>query len=452
MIWTLVLSAALARDPWGPAAEEELPPEGSTEALTEDREAPELGTPPDETTAGEALLWVPRVVLAPAYAVERYLLYPPIRAVSIWAERNRVLVRVVDTFTLVDTRYRVRLYPTTLIDFGFRPSVGLFFGVKGNDAPYSNTSLQAAYGGDDWVAVKLAQRVTLSDAPTDNEDGLGSTELTLSAHYIDRPDHIFVVQDATASDGRTRFSRQQVGGALALDIAAPRYLVVELEGGGEQNTFGTGANLFDDPSTDAVIETGDVSGFGGYTLLHGAIEAALDSRGARPLHGSGGRLDLASTLATDLETGGSMTAASAEASGFLDLSGRDHTLGISQFVAMTSGQVPFTEQVTLGGGEHMRGFLEGYFRGGGALVSTLQYNWPVWVFTDATLFAELGGAFPDLATIDSSNLAASAGTGLRTSGRRDTSFQAIVAVGSAPLDQDFAVDSVRVVLGTNRGF
>ena len=43
---------------------------------------------------------------------------------------------------------------------------------------------------------------------------------------------------------------------------------------------------------------------------------------------------------------------------------------------------------------------------GSALVTSAQYSWPIWVYTDAILFGEMGGAFDeDLGDVSLDNMA-----------------------------------------------
>ncbi len=454
LLWCAVAVAQDDREPWGPDADD-TPPVEVEGPVTEKREAPDYDSR-DVPPPAEKLLWVPRTVLSPVYAVDRYLLYPPIRAVAIWAEKNHIPVRVVNSFTVFDDDYRLRIYPTTLIDFGFRPSVGLLAGLKGKNAPYSVGSIQAAYGGNGWVAFNLRESLALTADGREGDSLLSGSDVNLSVKYIDRPDHVFFGLGSATQAQRTRFSRKQIAGEIRVHGTLPAWLAGDLSVGVDQNSFGRGRSVvFDEPSIESRFDIREIPGFNGYTLLYGDIAASLDTRDGRPAQGSGARLDLAHRMGFDLEGPYDMTRSTGEISAFVDLSGRNHTIGLSQFagVAGSSGvDVPFTEQLVLGGNEHLRGFLDGRFRGNAALSSALQYNWPIWVFTDATIFAEVGGVYDDFGSVDIGEMSSAFGTGLRTNGERETSFQALVAVGTTQFGGDIQIDTVRLVVGTNRGF
>jgi len=55
--------------------------------------------------------------------------------------------------------------------------------------------------------------------------------------------------------------------------------------------------------------------------------------------------------------------------------------------------VPFTELVSLGGADSLRGFPAGRFRDHSSLMFTAEYRWAVWLAADAALFADWGGVF-----------------------------------------------------------
>ena len=72
---------------------------------------------------------------------------------------------------------------------------------------------------------------------------------------------------------------------------------------------------------------------------------------------------------------------------------------------------------------------------------------------DGNVFLEAGNAFDArLAGFAPERLHGSAGLGFRTTGDRDQSFDLILAAGSTRFDQPFAIESVRVAIGVNRGF
>jgi outer membrane protein assembly factor BamA len=55
--------------------------------------------------------------------------------------------------------------------------------------------------------------------------------------------------------------------------------------------------------------------------------------------------------------------------------------------------VPFSELLTLGGVDTLRGYRLGAFRDQSLLMFTAEYRWPVWMYADAALFVDWGGTF-----------------------------------------------------------
>ncbi|HET7718921.1 MAG TPA: hypothetical protein VFK43_03065, partial [Acidimicrobiales bacterium] len=147
-----------------------------------------------------------------------------------------------------------------------------------------------------------------------------------------------------------------------------------------------------------------------------------------------------------------------ELAGFLDLTGHGNVLGArvaARFLDGRRGEIPFTEQLALGGAETMRGFPAGYLRGDSVFLAELQYRWAIWTFADAELSSALGSAFPvHFDGLGPGALHWSSGLSLRTTLSRDSSWAVGLAVGSSRLDAaDFdAADHVRLFAGLNQGF
>jgi outer membrane protein assembly factor BamA len=149
----------------------------------------------------------------------------------------------------------------------------------------------------------------------------------------------------------------------------------------------------------------------------------------------------------------------AAAAGFLDLSGHDRVIGLylaaafADPVGKNAGPIPFTEQILLGGNAPLRGFLEGRLVDRSALIAKLEYTWPVWVLLDGTLSMEAGNVFDrHLSNFEPELARLSFTMGVRAHGRRDQPFEALVGVGTKPLEEGGEIDSFRVVFGANHGF
>ena len=116
--------------------------------------------------------------------------------------------------------------------------------------------------------------------------------------------------------------------------------------------------------------------------------------------------------------------------------------------------IPMPELLVVGGMELMRGFQEGRYRGQSAFVSTLQYNYPIWVFLDGYIFVDMGNIFgPDFAEFSIDNMALSIGAGIRSNSERDTAFELLLGFGTTRFgESEFGIDTFTVLFGTTRGF
>jgi outer membrane protein assembly factor BamA len=138
----------------------------------------------------------------------------------------------------------------------------------------------------------------------------------------------------------------------------------------------------------------------------------------------------------------------------VDLDGRRRVLSLTAtalFVDPTRHDtvIPFTELVSLGGFEPMRGYLAGRMLDRSAFVTTLEYRWPVWNVLDGSLKAELGNVF--VARLDDlamNLLRFSSSIGIETSGPSDNPLQILFGVGSETFSQGGKIDSFRLFVGT----
>jgi hypothetical protein len=60
---------------------------------------------------------------------------------------------------------------------------------------------------------------------------------------------------------------------------------------------------------------------------------------------------------------------------------------------LSDSPVPFTELVTLGGVDDLRGFPFNRFRDYSSLLATVEYRYQVWMWADASIFVDYGGVF-----------------------------------------------------------
>ena len=116
-------------------------------------------------------------------------------------------------------------------------------------------------------------------------------------------------------------------------------------------------------------------------------------------------------------------------------------------------EIPFTEQASLGGFRPMGGFLEGRLVDRSDAVAMLDYQWPVWVWLDGVVHYAVGNVFGEhLDGFELGLLRQSFGMGIRSTGRRDHSFELLLAFGTRTFDDGAGIENVRFVVGTTSGF
>lgn len=419
----------------------------------ESRRLPDYDGRPDHPPAPGALVWTGRVVFFPFYVVSEYVLRRPLGWAVVAAERANLATVLLDLFTFGEQR-QAGLFPTALLDFGFKPSVGLYF--FWNDVGFRGHTVRAnaATWGKDWLRLALAERFELS----------GGMRIGWGFEAWDRPDWLFYgLGPDSDEDAAARYARLDLSGALRLEIPLPGSSHFGAYAAVRAADF-SDSRCCDDPSITARIENGTYAsppGFrSGYTLLRHGFELALDSRLPRPYPGTGVRavvraeqnLRLAGDVADEwLRYGGTL-------GGFIDLTGRNRVIGLSVTTLLSENlddeaAIPFTEQVVLGGNAPLRGFLEGRLVDQSALVAKLEYTWPVWIMLDGALSAEAGNVFGEhLDGLEGDRMRLSFGLGVRAHGRRDQPFEALLGFGTSQLRDGARPESLRLVFGTTNGF
>src|SRR5690606_16142816 len=141
---------------------------------------PDYDAVSDPVTAGEAGLWVPRVLLSPPYPGSEYVVRRPLGHVGTTAEKNQWPALLVDFFTFGPER-KAGVIPTGIIDFGLRPSVGLYFFWNEFLAENNALRARAATGGHDWWWFQLTDRLEV----------LPGHDIALRGEFSTRPDRVF---------------------------------------------------------------------------------------------------------------------------------------------------------------------------------------------------------------------------------------------------------------------
>lgn len=428
----------------------------------------------EPTTAGDVLLWIPRVLFSPLYFVSEFIVRRPLGALTTWAEREEVPTLLLDFFTFGPDRY-AGVLPTAFVDFGFRPSIGLYFFHNRFFAENNKLRAKASYGGSDWLNFVLADRVELDR----------HQDLSVRAEYLRRPDWVFGgLGPSSSDDDLARYLRRDLTTALRYRAQTWRSSSIDTEVSLTDVDYDIGRGCCDHPSVQSLVDDGRLEepvGHGdGFFVLSTSVSASLDSRKRRnlddPVEGSdfvsppgdGVRLQLRGEHHGGLDQRVVVPGAAptryewmtygATLGGFVDITGEQRVVGLSLITDFADplgegGEIPFDRNVALGGPRPMRGFLEGRLRGRSAAVALLEYRWPVWVWLDGSLHYAVGNTFgPQLEGFEFEKLRNSFGLGIQGTGSRDHVFQILLAFGTRPFEDGAGVESIRLALGATSGF
>ncbi|WP_437543523.1 BamA/TamA family outer membrane protein [Sorangium sp. So ce367] len=427
------------------------PPAAAPLAPGAKRPVPDYDGRPDEaTSAGDALLWVPRVVFFPAYLASEYLVRRPLGVLTVAAEQGEWIKELKDIFTFGPNN-NIGVVPTALLDFGFRASVGVYFFYDDLFVPGNELRVHAATGGVDWWRLTVADRIPLG----------GRAHLKLRGEADIRPDWLFSgIGPSSLERDRARYRARSVEGTATLHADFGAFSFVEAITGAKTVDF---HDICCEPTVGFRVARGrypmPASYDTGYTAYRIGGRAGLDSRLPRPARGHGVRLELSGEHAVDLERplesrwlryGGSL-------GGFVDLTGHDRIVSLVLSAAFADplgvAEVPFTELAELGGDAPMRGFREGRLRGRSAAAATLEYRYPVWAFVDGTAQVAAGNVFGEhLRDFDLDLLRMSFVLGLRTSGERDHSIDVLIGSATETFEQGAGLQELRFMVGATHGF
>jgi hypothetical protein len=398
------------------------------------------------------LLWVPRVLLFPPYLVAEYLIRKPLGFVISTAEREEVPSWLYDFFTF-GSEHQAGVVPTAYVDFDFYPSIGLY--SFWNDAFFTghDLRLRVAFGGSEWRSVAVSERFHFTRAKRGR--------LALEAAVLRRPDFAFFgVGPDTRQSALVRYGQETLGfranveqqlwraSAIRAQLSLRK---VELRRGGYD----------EDPVLEDAVAAGDLALPPGYddpyTMFRSELSAAWDNRLPRPAPGSGVRLAAHTEHSSLTSQTSSFVRYGATAGAFWDVDERHRVVSLAltaAFVDPIGGSaIPFTELVTLGGSEAMRGLYPGRLHDRSAALLQLGYRWPVWIWLDGALRTEIGNVFGEhLEGLRLSRLRWSGALGLESTGTPDNSFQVMIGIGSETFESGGRIDSWRFAVGTTSGF
>lgn len=419
----------------------------------EKRQVPDYDGRHEPTTPGDVLIWIPRVALSPLYLVSEYVVRRPLGFLVAGAERANLPEILYDLFTF-GPDHSVGILPIAFIDFGFDPSVGLYF--FWNDALARNNALRlrASTWGEDWLAARVSDRLRLID-----ED----TTLNLEASAVRRPDYVFYgLGPRTLESDISRYGASRLEASLTLDHGFWRASRFKASFGTRSVRFHRG-DYDEDPTVEEQVAAGVFAQPDrleeGYTLVYSRADLSIDTRCKRPCSGSGVRLEAQLEHDADVRDpsasgfvryGGSL-------GGFYDLADLHRVVSLSVttlFVdPLGESTIPFSELVSVGGTASMRGFVPGRLVDRSAAFATLRYRWPIWILLDGSIQLAVGNVFGEhLKGLEPSLLRFSGAIGIESVGSPDSSFELLLGMGSETFGDGGEITSVRAVLGTNHGF
>ncbi len=469
-----------APPPSGAPVEPTKPAQPTSAPIAADtkRKLPDYDGRGDEpTTAGDVLIWVPRVVLSPLYLVSEFVLRRPIGWLVSTAERENIPTLLVDFFTFGPER-QAGIIPTALIDFGFQPSIGVYFYWNKFLFEENKLRARAAFGGEDWVLLNLADRVEV----------LPGHDLGVRGEFLSRPDQLFFGFGPSSESnqglgGGPRFRMRSIEGGFRYDALLWRSSSFHSVVAVRDVNFNAFVGCCGDPTVADAIAAGqypEPPGLAdGYFIMTESVEAAWDTRhpfdqtpqrdtdGSNP-PGSGVRLAGRVEHAGGLDERRPFTGAPEQRyewiryggaiGGYLDLNQEERVLGLTvygEFVdpLREGGQIPFTEQITLGGARPMRAFLHGRLVDRSAAVAQLSYSWPIWVWLDGTFHYAVGNVFGEhLSGFETRLLRNSIALGMRSNTTRDHPFEILLGVGTKTFEDGAEIDSLRIQFGATSGF
>jgi hypothetical protein len=446
--------AATAAQPAPPAEPPALEPgfdPSHTPIDPEDkRKLPDYDGREDPTTAGDVLLWIPRLVLSPLYLVSEFVIRRPLGFLITQAELSN-LPSVLYDFLTFGPNKEAGILPIAFLDFGFEPSVGLYF--FWNNALFKGHDLRVrgSTWGQDWMAGSISSRTAIGK----------NTSFALRFSGTQRPDLVFFGEGPNSLQSeRSRYGATTWETEAEIDAGWGRASRIRVDVGLRSRRFRDG-RYGDDPTLREAVRAGDFElpdGYrDGYFIFYNRILFALDSRKARPQPGSGVRFELRAEQGSELDDGpNSYLRYGGWVGAFYDLNDRGRVVGLwvgAMFSDPLQGKVPFTELVTLGGAEAMRGFVPGRLYGRSAAAMTLNYRWPVWVFLDGSIQLSVGNVFDEhLEDFEPDLLRFSGAIGVESVGSSDSGLEVMFGVGSETFRHGGQITSFRFIFGSHYGF
>lgn len=454
-LWVSVWPAAVHAQTDAPVSEEARADADEPEAISiESRTVPNYdGREDAPASAGEALLWVPRVVLAPLYFIAEFVLRRPLELAVTSVEEQEIAGKVLRFFSFGPGN-RFFLSPSATFDLGFRPNIGAYFGVEDAFVANNELRLNYAFGGVGLHIASISNRYTWDEQ---------RWEFAVRTRFAQRPDGRYFgtgtgVRESLDSQYSLFSSDTQVYVDRKLGEVGRLRLHTDLR----FRSFGEDVSA-DDGATvpQRVLEEMESlpPGFvDGYTVHLTGAALVVDSRPERPNNSTGiqaaAELSFAYSLRDPSES--MWVNYGLSVAGYWDVSGVNHILSLAVGVRLADGirgEVPFTEQPVISGGGPMNGFIGSFLTGPSAVSATLSYSWPMWIYLDGIVHVAVGNVFDErFSGFALSKFRLSTGIGIAAVSKRDHFFEFLVGFGTDTFEAGATVDSVRLIIGARREF
>jgi hypothetical protein len=399
------------------------------------------------TTAGDVVRGIGRVLLFIPRVVVDYGIRWPVGYAVRNVEHSRGARAAFRYLFLQPPAPTMSIFPIAFYDFGFQSSIGVrMVWTNGFLTPGSKVSIKLGTGGRDWW--RADSKLTVA-APYGLRPGL-------DFGVRNRPDQqFFGLGPRTPQSALARYAHSRASVSAHVGWPQLQLFVASVTSAASTSRFSDDAAIEDQVAAGRIAELP-----AGYreilaTRRFGA-RLALDSRlqhtsGSPPA--SGARLDALVERVRDQERG-SWTHVEATLGGalLLDAVG-EYKLDLRARVELVSSTsevtVPFLELPSIGGSRDLRGFGSGRGRDLSAAALTLDYQWPLAAWLDATLYLGVGNVFGEnLSGFYAGALRASAGLGLGLAGLDDErQIELWAATGTDPLDEGLNATAFRLVLG-----
>lgn len=432
-------------------------------AATAARESPKRAVPnysgrgPAPSPSSDAALWVPRVLLSPAYFVAEYVLRKPL-SIAVPAAEAADLPRHIYNFFTFGKNHEAGFVPVAFVEFNFNPSVGVYSfwndaGFKGNDL-----RLHVEAWPSDWLHASFLERVSQSDRRT----------LLLRVAGTTRPDKVYYgLGPRTLESHESRYGIQRFETEVAYEWRFWRSSRIEA-GLGTRAVKTEDGDFGGDPSVSQAAQNNLVSLPPAFREAYRAefnhCLASFDTRKNSSAPGPGAVFKLSAEQGTELQSRGAADwiRYRGTLAGFVDLTGHRRILGLSADALFAdplgAAPIPFTELVYLGGDHPMNGYYDGRLRDRSAAVLAASYSWPVAAWLDGSLEFDVGNVFgPHLDGFEPKLLRYSGSVGLSFVAANGSAFQDAplefsFGLGSETFEHGGQVDSLRFTLGVPSTF